>query len=124
MNYDSDPTYKICSKCNTIWKTRSDYLADPEIRLVGYQVNFKELELGLFLFNHACMTTMALEANLFSDLFDGPVFTERRTGCEECPGYCLRRSELRSCPTHCECAWIREVLQVIMEWQKVKVLPG
>ncbi|MBN1534172.1 MAG: hypothetical protein JXA20_15985 [Spirochaetes bacterium] len=111
-------TFKRCSKCQQAWQTREEFLEDPAVVLVGYQTNFGELQLGFLLFNHDCRTTIALEAGIFTDLYDGPVYTERRTGCEECPGYCLYQSELRSCPAACECAYVREVLQIVMKWQK------
>ncbi len=45
-------------------------------------------------------------------------FEERKTSGEDCPGYCLHETELRSCPAHCECAYIREIIQRIKTWVK------
>ena len=113
------PSFKICTSCGTPWSTRHDFLADPHVTLLGYSVHFKELELGLFLFNHSpCLTTLAIKASEFTDLYDGPIFTERATGTESCPGYCLHQSELRPCPAQCECAYVREVLDKATHWEK------
>jgi len=112
------PNFKTCT-CGTPWKKRHGFLADPSIRLVGYQVHFKQLELGLFLFNHlSCGTTLTLPAESFLDLGSGPVYSDRRTGEEDCPAYCLRVENLSPCPAKCECAYIRDVLQVILGWPK------
>ena len=89
-------------------------MEDADIELVGYQVDFEDLSLGLFLFNHlTCKTTLAVHARLFKDLHTGPVYLERKTGQTECPGYCLRTPELAPCPAECECG-----LQIIREWPK------
>jgi hypothetical protein len=112
-------TFKTCSCCGRAWETREAFMADPATELIGYQAFFESLELGLFLFNHAeCGTTMALQAGVFNDLHDGPVFSERLTGQPSCVGYCLQRNELRPCPNRCECAWVRDVLQVVRRWPK------
>ena len=89
---------------------------DPHVRVIGYQANFVELEAGLFLFNHqktGCHTTLAVEAAIFRDLYDGPVFSEPLTLTDECPRYCIRQDELRPCPAKCECAYVREILNIV-----------
>ena len=111
--------FKTCPFCSKPWASRELFLEDADIDLVGYQVDFEDLSLGLFLFNHlTCKTTLAVHASLFKDLHTGPVYLERKTGQTECPGYCLRTPELVPCPTECECAWVRSLLQIIREWPK------
>jgi len=44
------------------------FLEDRGLIIVGYQVHFKEIVAGLFLFNHSCMTTLSIEAGKFQDL--------------------------------------------------------
>ena len=103
-----------CSHCGEVWKTRKQYLEDPDIKIIGYQVNFRDLELGLFLFNHlTCKTTLALKANKFTDLHKGSILKERKTGTDSCPDYCLNKSELGACNTQCECVYVRDVIQII-----------
>jgi hypothetical protein len=113
--------FKVCTNCNTTWQSRERFLADPAIELVGYQVSFKNLKLGFFLFNHSCKSTIAIHAGEFTDLYDGPVFEERHVGDDLCPGQCLHQSNLRRCPVHCECAYVREVLHIVQEWPKETV---
>jgi hypothetical protein len=111
--------FKDCPNCRRRWPDRDAFLEDGELELAGYQVNFRELELGLILFNHAaCRTTLAVHAKHFLDLYHGPVFDERRTGLEDCPQLCLRKDELSACDAPCECACIRAILQVIRAWPK------
>lgn len=119
MNKETGTTpFKTCPICMTVWETRNGFLDDPEIEITGYQVHFKELSEGLFLFNHLCKGTIGLKAGLFRDLYDGPIFEERLTGTEDCPEYCLIKHELRPCPAKCECAYVREIIQLIMAWPK------
>jgi hypothetical protein len=106
-------SFKKCGPCGFEWETLDSFLGDPAIEIIGYQVHFEELKLGIFLFNHSCNGTLAIRVDNFKHLYDGPIFKERKTGGEDCPGYCLHESELRSCPAHCECAYIREIIQRI-----------
>lgn len=110
--------YKHCPNCGYEWPSREDLLGDPEVILVGYQVNVARLEAGIILFNHACKGTLAVHAIDFKDLYDGPIFTRRATGTDQCPGHCQHRNDLRPCPVECECAYVRNILQVIRNWPK------
>jgi len=111
-------TFKTCNICGTGWSSRDDFLNDPDIELVGYQVHFERLMMGIIHFNHSCEGTLTLYAYCFMDLYDGPVFTERATGGDDCPEYCLHRHNLEPCPAKCECASVREVIQTIKGWRK------
>jgi hypothetical protein len=113
MSSDQENSFKKCPNCGVEWSKRTSFLEDPALELIGYQVNFKELEAGLLLFNHSCHSTLAVPAHQFADLYDGPIFAERATGSEECPEYCLHQDELRACPAQCECAYVREIIQVV-----------
>ena len=110
--------FKKCSGCGFIWDDRSLFLSDPDVSVAGYQVHFENLELGLFLFNHTCGTTISLKAESFSDLYKGPVFKERKQGTSQCPGFCLHKDEIRPCPVKCECTYVREVLRLVNTWGK------
>jgi hypothetical protein len=111
--------FKICPLCGHTWATRLQFLEDAGLELVGYQVDVEEPPLGLFLFNHrSCQTTLAVPAHRFSELYQGPVYQACRTGEEDCPGYCLKPAELQPCPVECECAWVRALLGVILDWPK------
>jgi len=110
--------FKKCSVCGFAWPSREDFLSDSAVEIIGYQVNFDHLTLGLFLFNHSCNNTLAIQAGVFRNLYKGPIFEERATGSEQCPGYCLLQNELRPCPAQCECAYVRQIVQIIINWPK------
>jgi hypothetical protein len=105
--------FKTCPRCGKKWTCRNDFINDPDLTVVGYQANFKNLVLGLFLFDHSCKTTLSAQAGLFMDMYSGAIFTECKAGTDECHGFCLHKSVLRPCPAKCECAYVREVLQIL-----------
>jgi hypothetical protein len=110
--------FKRCTVCGFEWPSRTDFLSDPDIEMIGYQVHFEDLEAGFFLFNHSCKGTLSVKAGLFKDLYKGPIFSQRATGSEDCPGHCLYEHHLAPCPAECECAYVREVIQVIRGFHK------
>lgn len=107
-----------CRMCNTQWHTINSFINDPDLSFNGYQANFKELAAGLFLFTHrteGCGSTMAVSAGHFFHLYDGPVFTEPKTGSEECPEHCFNQDDLGRCFAKCECAFVREIVDIIVK---------
>ena len=112
-------TFKKCTCCGSLWFTREEFLSENQLELVGYQVNFANLELGYLLFNHlTCQSTIAVPAGRFKDLYNGPVFSERKTATENCPGYCADRDAMGPCEQQCECAYVREIIQIVKKWPK------
>lgn len=112
--------FKQCGHCQAVWKNYHEFLSDPDIKFLGYQESFKNLQAGIFLFNHSCYNTIAIAAEAFTHLYDGPIFHERLAGSDECPGYCLREDEFMTCTAKCECAYVKEVLQIVKNWPKKK----
>ena len=117
MHHD-DNCFKQCSKCGYVWGARSELLGDPDITILGYQVNTTDLLGGLILFNHGCDTTLALKVQALRDLYSGPVYPTLKIGETGCPGHCLDEYELRSCTNTCEGAYAREILQIVKQWPK------
>ena len=119
------PVFKKCTCCDYPWLSRGEFLADIQLVFVGYQVNFSNLELGYFLFNHtACQSTIAVPAGYFKDLYDGPIFSERKTNSENCPGYCCERDAFGRCEQECECAYVREIIHIVRQWPKKECEPS
>ena len=110
--------FKQCTKCHHCWESREVFLGDPNLKIIGYQANFVNLEMGAFLFNHSCGTTMSILAEDFVDLYHGPFYEGRETGGDKCPGYCLKTEELHPCSAHCECSYVREIVSIIQSWPK------
>jgi len=105
--------FKECPNCKTIWDHFEDFITDRALTQSGYQVNFVNLKKGLFLFTHSCHTTFSVEVDAFSSLYEGPVFTTPLHGHNRCPSYCLYETILDRCPMECECAFVREIIQIL-----------
>ena len=91
---------------------------DQSLEINGYGVNFEKHEKSLFYFTHnieGCFSTMTIEAKDFLDLYSGKKYTEQKAGEEGCPRYCLDEKQLNRCDAFCECAFNREIIQIIKE---------
>lgn len=111
--------FKTCNKCGYQWETREAFLSDKSLEAIGYQVFFEDLKTGMFLFNHSCNTTIAMEAKKFLDLYDGPFYKERKSNeSRKCPGRCMNENIMNPCSNECRCAFVRELLQIINQWKK------
>lgn len=108
--------FKHCTLCNRRWDELADLVIDPSLKVEGYQACFVRPEMGLVLLTHCmddCGTTLALRVKHLRGLYDGPRYTERRTGQERCRGYCLQHNVLEECDVDCELAWMRTALQYL-----------
>jgi hypothetical protein len=104
--------------CCKVWGTRDEFLNDSSLQLDGYGADFEKLENGLFYFTHGvpgCSTTMAIKAGEFLNLYTGERYPDSKMGGDECPQLCLDKEELDRCPTFCEYAFVREIIQIIRE---------
>ena len=118
---DGIHVFKTCPMCSLAWNSRDEFLRDGSLELNGYQADLEELELGLFYFTHhrdGCHSTMVIETRDFLDLYTGERFNLPRTGEEDCPGYCLDIDQLDRCTAQCECAYVREIIQIIKDMQQ------
>ena len=120
-NIPMDKQFKKCPKCNFVWNRREGFLSDQNLNIIGYEVSDGGLVDGLLLFNHSCGTTLALKVKKFKDLYDGPIFKERLDGSDDCPGYCFYKSNLEPCPAKCECAYVREIIQILRKSFQKKI---
>ena len=100
------------------------FLKDPLLEIMGYQADIENLEYGLFLFNHNekdCGSTIAIRVREFKDLYDGPVYSQCLLGTEECHELCLHKYNLKPCPAKCECSYVRDLVQIVKNWEKQSI---
>jgi len=106
--------FKTCTICRVDWSTREAFLADPNLTFVGYQAFVQDAVLGLFLFNHEpCGTTLAISAERFEDLREGPIYERRAHHPDRSSPYCLTAREGGACPPQCECAFVQRVIDTL-----------
>ena len=116
------PVFTECLPCGHQWFSRDDFLGDPNVEIIQYEVNFDNLLAGQFIFNHSCGERFPLSVRNFNGLYHGPIFQERATGSDICPGYCLYRDQLNACSARCECAYVRAIIDIIKKWTKHDIL--
>ena len=110
--------FKNCNVCCVTWKDRDSFLSDPDLEIIGYEINFLYVFDGLFLFNHLCGTTLSVKVSIFEDLYDGPKYKKILTKSKKCPDHCLDQNELSPCSEECKYAYTREIIQVIKNRRK------
>ncbi len=113
--------FKTCPGCFHTWETREVFLSDQSLVLNGYKADFKDLEYGMFFFTHEiepCHSTMTLMVEDFRSLYSGATYKENKALSEECPRYCIDEEQLARCEALCECAFVREISQIIVDMQK------
>ncbi len=113
--------FKTCPCCAATWLCRDDFLGDKALEMNGYAPDFDNLLEGLFFFTHhasGCFSTMTLKAKTFADLYTGQKYLEPKTDDDDCPRYCFDRQDLRRCEEFCECAYIREILEILRHYPK------
>ncbi len=66
--------FKRCTLCSTVWKTKDEFLQDPNVRLNGYQKTSQNVRTiasgGLLIFTHhrkECGTTLAIYGHCFKE---------------------------------------------------------
>lgn len=115
--------FKTCPNCKTEWESRDDFLADESVELNGYQVSLKNLPSGLFLFTHmhdSCKSTMGIHVTDFNDMYTGERYAINKALSPECPRYCIDEKRMDRCDVHCECAFVREIINIIRNIRKIK----
>ena len=111
--------FKICNSCGYQWEKRENFLSDPNIEATGYQTFFSNLKVGLFLLNHSCGTTLAIDASFFLDLYKGAFYHDRKPiKGRKCPGKCLTENILSPCSDTCKCSFISKLLNTLENWEK------
>ena len=106
--------FKRCTACNHEWQDRDSFILDPAIELIGYQANSENLNLGLYLFNHECGTTLAVYVEKFLELYQGPKYSLSMLGNNECPGFCRIEDEMRDCGLECCCVHFRKIMTIML----------
>jgi hypothetical protein len=105
--------------CRDLWVHAADFLADPNVVFLGYQVDSMEDGTGWFLFNHLrCSTTVAVGLHGFAGLSQEPVLADSCDVRGVREDFCLARREHRRCPPRCPCAYVTQTARLIQDWGK------
>ena len=67
-----DSFFSKCTNCGFEWPSRNQFLEDRMVTIIGYQVNFDNLSMGFFLFNHSCKGTFSLRPDHLNHVIKAP----------------------------------------------------
>lgn len=115
--------FMTCSTCGKQWQSRDQFVDDPNIKIIGFQVNLEAPDNSLYLFNHnqpedSCGSTISIHVSHFLDMYDGPIYNEIKFGSETCRKHCFKINDMERCNNSCRNAVAREVMIQILERQK------
>jgi hypothetical protein len=110
---------KVCPACGAQWRSCSELLQDPGVKLTGYQPALHADCSGLLLFLHQpCGTTMGLELMAFHALVPKPILTPPGSVETSATRYCLARQGDEDCPRKCVCEFVSATLDAVQKWPK------
>jgi len=109
--------FKTCPRCSFSWDSRKAFLADPKLELKRYKADLKAPQYGMFFFTHqtaSCSSTITMLVNDFRSLYPGKISPKNKAFSEDCPGYCLEETQLARCDVSCQCAFARDIVQILL----------
>lgn len=100
--------FKRCS-CKRAWKTREEFVLDPDIAPIGISFPADESSFqAYYYFNHGtCQTTLVVDSEDFADLIETSIPPTIKAGTPECKGHCTKKKSLELCSTQCRNAPFR-----------------
>ena len=108
-------TFKTCPTCAAQWEDRKQFLGDPCLKLLGYQSTFTMGQPGLFLFNHSCGSTIALEATTFEDIYDGDIYRHCEAHYSNHADYCCKADTGEKHVKTCVCQFATEMATTLQQ---------
>ena len=101
------------------WASRSTLLADPAVRLLGFQPGARGHLSGYFLFEHGpCGTSFLLRLSDFEQLEPYPVLSANSWTQEEKAKFCLAARAGDPCIAECVCTFVYRMSERIRNWPK------
>lgn len=86
-------------------------MSDRSLSIIGFQNFFNHLRDGVFLFNHTCGTTLALDGDLLFARYSGTIYLNRkRQKSRDCPGICTTSNIHAPCSDQCWCSIINRII--------------
>ncbi len=117
-----DPPFKLCGACGRRWGSWDEFVADPDVKLLGLQAMPTVPDASVLVFEHACGSSISvLTRRLLHLLPDSPaaVWPSLR-GTDACARHCFSLADHAPCDRHCANARDRELLGLVQVTKGVK----
>jgi len=113
--------FQECGSCREAWDRWQDFVADPEVRLLGFQGSDRFPDTNLLVFEHRCGSSISVLAKRLRHIL--PEDEQKRQlpvlfASEHCNQYCRTIENLKECDRACVNARDRKLILRILEMKK------
>lgn len=109
--------FRSCGACGQVWPSAAAFLDDAAVKVLGLQVAEHLPDTNLIVFEHACGSSVSVQASRLRFLLPDPTEGAEAPdlfGSEECQGLCRQLAEWAACDRPCVNARDRLLLQLIL----------
>jgi len=109
------PPFKVCGSCSRPWYSWEDFVADPQLRLLGLQAVTRVPDANLLVFEHRCGSSVSLLTKRLQHLVpDHPAAAwPSLRGTDQCRRHCLSLADHDRCDRPCRHARDRDLLALV-----------
>jgi len=120
-NPSSSQPFQKCGSCGQPWDQWSDFVLDPDIRLLGFQAISGLPDANLLVFEHCCGSSISILAKRLRHIFpDAEPETELQNlfGTDQCNQFCRFLEHLTACDRPCANARDRRLIQAVLKMKR------
>jgi len=118
---ESGQPFQKCGSCGQPWTQWSDFILDPDVRLLGFQAVSGLPDANLLVFEHSCGSSISVLAKRLRHLL-GDVQPESQLpvlfGTDQCNKYCRFLEILAACDRPCANARDRQLIQAVIKMKR------
>ncbi len=126
MTIDSDEVipvtpFQTCGSCRRQWDQWTDFVLDPEVRLIGFQAFPGLPDANLLVFEHLCGSSISILIKRLRHHFMTPgesTGLDSLFGTETCLGHCRYLEDLEACDRPCINARDRQLIRRLLEMRR------
>ena len=118
---ESGRPFQKCGSCGQPWMQWSDFILDPDVRLIGFQAVSGMPDANLLVFEHCCGSSISILARRLRHLLsDGQPEPQLPSlfGTEPCNQFCRFLENLTACDRPCANARDRRLIQAVLKMKR------
>ena len=115
MDISANPRpFKLCGSCGRPWPSWDEFVADPQVRLLGLQAVANVPDASLLVFEHRCGSSISVLTKRLHHLVPDPhpEWPSLR-GTDSCPRHCFALEDHGACDRRCANSRDRDILQLV-----------
>ena len=114
-------SFQKCGSCHQTWKAWHDFVADPGVRLLGFQGSERYPDTNLLVFEHRCGTSISILAKRLRHILpkaEQEIALPILYNSETCNQFCSKIENLKACDRDCINARDRKLIIKVLEMKK------